>query len=98
MIIMLIGLERKSKMKIIRSRRLTVKFTDDQIARMTAAATSLELNLSELARQAINEKLDELGFTKESATQVPRRVNGFADKQRENRRNSAKWQAPDDDL
>jgi hypothetical protein len=53
--------------KIRRDYRITFSLTQDQADRIFAAAKSRELNVSELVRGAVLEKVGELGFSKQSA-------------------------------
>jgi hypothetical protein len=51
--------------KIRRDRRVTITITEDQDRRARAAAASRDMNISELCREAITQKLDQLGFGKQ---------------------------------
>jgi hypothetical protein len=48
--------------KIRRDHKITIAMTQDQARRAFAAAASREMNISELCREAITQKLDELGY------------------------------------
>jgi hypothetical protein len=51
--------------KIRRDRRITITMTQDQARRAFAAAASRELNISELLREALAQRLDQLGYGKQ---------------------------------
>jgi hypothetical protein len=54
----------KSKKLITRNQKVCVFLTVDQYARAKSAALSEELSLTELARTALVEKLNQLGFSR----------------------------------
>ena len=55
------------KNKQRRNHRVTITLTADQAGRIVCAAAEKELNISELRRAAINEKLEALGYHRQSA-------------------------------